>query len=134
MIDVYVGRRWISIRFFMHLIVLYPLLLTCSYIIGTEYAIVVSLALLVVYTALIYGQLKNPLLSLSDKKLTIVNLFYTGLKEIDLDSLEDVLITRRKVVVSFSGKQMTINVIGLPWESRKKLSAISRVLNLKYNS
>ena len=113
-LEVHVDLRWIGCRCFAHFILLAPLVSLWYYVIqNTLYTMILIFGLAISYSALMFAQLKMPLLKIVNDKLIYSNLFYFGTMVFSLDKLKDVSFSNKKVIFNFWSKKLTVNMAGM---------------------
>lgn len=127
--EVYATWPWIGYRVFLHIVFLLPVLVLTGYM--TQNCVLVFglfLILVFLYSALIYGQLNKPLVSIVDGKLVIVNLFRNGVVTLSSNEIEGLSSTGRKFCIEHKSGATSINVVGLSSSDIEQLKVIEGVL------
>ncbi|WP_372782098.1 hypothetical protein [Litorivivens sp.] len=128
-IDVYAKGRWIFWQVLIHSCFLIPAVSLCYYLTNSMLLTSgVSLLIVSLYSILIVGQIRKPLIRLDENKLAILNLFSKGLVEINLTEIEAASISDVSFTVEFVGGQVNTRISSLIKEEKEKLFAIVQSL------
>jgi hypothetical protein len=121
MFEIFVDSRWVASRVLMHALFLAPLVYTWHLFIQSElYIWLFILGLSLCYIALIFAQLKLPLLKLDKGRIEICNFFYKGKRNCQIEDVVNITYEKKKIILHLKSERLIVDLIGMSSNNLQK--------------
>ena len=112
--NLFASKTWVLIRVIVHLICVIPLIYIWHTVINRDlYTVILVFFLIAVYVALIWAQIKTPLISISNGLFCYNNFFYTGTQKFSLDEIESIKLVKGRMILTALNKSISVNLLGI---------------------